>query len=226
MCGRFVLFSSSDEIRKTFSIDSIRAKVAPDYNVCPTRHILTIINENGQNVLVAMHWGLVPSWAKDRSMAARMINARSETLSEKPGFRNAFKKRRCLIPANGYYEWKGERGNRQPWYITTETGTPFAFAGLWERWIDRNSPDHSPLDSCTIVTTEAIASIRHIHDRMPALPAPEDYQSWLDPGLEDAAELNRMLRTGAIEQIRSHPVSKIVNSVRSNGPELIQKIDA
>ncbi len=129
MCGRFVLFSPSEEIRKAFSIDSIQAEVAPDYNVCPTRHILTVINENGQNVLVRMHWGLVPYWAKDRSLAARMINARSETLSEKPGFRNAFKKRRCLIPANGYYEWKGKRGNRQPWYITTETGAPFAFAG-------------------------------------------------------------------------------------------------
>ena len=173
-----------------------------------------------------MHWGLVSSWAKDRSFAVRMINARSETLSEKPVFRNAFKKRRCLIPANGYYEWRGEKGNKQPWYITFETGTPFAFAGLWERWIDPRSPDSAPLDSCTIVTTEAIASIRHIHDRMPAMPAPEHYESWLDPNLKDAAELNRMLRTGTIEQITSYPVSKIVNSVRSNGPELIQKIDA
>ncbi|MDD4464087.1 MAG: SOS response-associated peptidase family protein, partial [Desulfobacterales bacterium] len=109
-------------------------------------------------------------------------------------------------------------------YITTETGAPFAFAGLWERWIDRNFPDHSPLDSCTIVTTEAIDSIRHIHDRMPLIPAPEHYESWLDPGLENPAELNRMLRTGAVEPMTCYPVSKAVNSVRSTGPDLIQRI--
>jgi putative SOS response-associated peptidase YedK len=153
-----------------------------------------------------------------------MINARSETLSEKPVFRNAFKKRRCLIPANGYYEWRGEKGNKQPWYITFETGTPFVFAGLWERWIDPRSPDSAPLDSCTIVTTEAIASIRHIHDRMPLIPAPEHYESWLDPNLEDAGELNRILQAGSVRELAFYPVSKSVNSVKSGGPDLIQRI--
>lgn len=224
MCGRYVISSPYDIIKESFSIDSAQEDFTPNYNVCPTQHIPAILNENGKNVLTKIHWGLVPSWAKDKSMAVRMINARSETISEKPSFRNAFKKRRCLIPANGYYEWKGEKGNKEPYYITSATGELFAFVGLWERWTDKESPDSSPLNSCTIVTTAASPSIQHIHDRMPVILAPQCYEAWLNPKLEDSNELNRMLQNGLVQELEYYKVSKAVNLVRNNGPELIQRI--
>ena len=224
MCGRYVISSPYDIMKESFSIDSAQEDFTPNYNVCPTQHIPAISNENGKNVLTKMHWGLVPSWAKDKSVAVRMINARSETISEKPSFRNAFKKRRCLIPANGYYEWKGEKGNIEPYYITSTTGVLFAFAGLWERWTDKDSPDSAPLDSCTIVTTTASLSILHIHDRMPVILAHQYYEAWLNPEFQDAGELNRILQTGVIQEMKYYLVSKAVNSVKNNGPELIQRI--
>jgi putative SOS response-associated peptidase YedK len=224
MCGRFVISSPLDIIKSSFAIDVTNEDVIPNYNVCPTQLIPSILNHNGKNILTKMHWGLVPSWAIDKSVAVRMINARSETISEKPSFRNAFKKRRCLIPAEGYYEWKGEKGNKQPYYITSTTGVLVAFAGLWERWTDKESPDSSPLVSCTIVTTAAIPLIEHIHTRMPVILAPQYYEAWLNPKLEDVGEIHRILQYGAVQEMGYYPVSKAVNSIRNNGSDLIQKI--
>lgn len=224
MCGRYVISSPYDIIMESFSIDSTKIDVTPNYNACPTQYIPAILIENGKNVLTKMHWGLVPPWAKNKSISVKMINARSETISEKPSFRNAFKKRRCLIPANGYYEWKGEKGDKEPYYITSATGELFAFVGLWERWTDRESPDIAPLDSCTIITTAASPLIKHIHDRMPVILAPQYYEAWLNPKLEDSNELYRILQTGAIQEMKYYPVSKAVNSVRNNGPELIKEL--
>jgi len=224
MCGRFVISSSYDFIKKSFAIDFTDRDITPNYNVCPTQHIPAVRNKNGKNILTKMHWGLVPSWAKDKSAATRMINARSETISEKPSFRNAFKKRRCLIPVNGYYEWKGDKGNKQPYFITPTTGVLFGFAGLWERWTDKEAPDSSPFDSCTIVTTAASIAIEHIHTRMPLILDPRYYDAWLNPELEDVGELRRILQSGAVQEMTYYPVSKAVNPVKNNGPELIQKI--
>jgi putative SOS response-associated peptidase YedK len=224
MCGRFVVSSPSDIIKKSFAINFTDEDITPNYNICPTQHIPVVLNQNGKNILTKMHWGLVPSWAKDKSVAAKMINARSETVSEKPSFRNAFKRRRCLIPANGYYEWNGEKGNKQPYYITPTTGELFAFAGLWDRWTDKESPDSSPLYSCTIVTTAASLSIQHIHTRMPEILAHNYYDAWLNPELEKISELNRILQNGAVQEMTFYSVSKAVNSVKNNGPDLIQQI--
>jgi putative SOS response-associated peptidase YedK len=224
MCGRFVISSSYDILKQTFAIEGTDEQIDANYNVCPTQHILAILNPEGKKILRKMHWGLVPSWVKDKSAASKMINARSETLSEKPSFRNAFRKRRCLIPADGYYEWKGEKGHKQPYFITPATGVPFGFAGLWERWAGEESPDCSPLDSCTIVTTAASHSIAHIHTRMPVILTAALYEVWLNPELKDVGELNRLLQTGAVQEMIYYPVSKAVNTIGNNGPNLIQKI--
>ena len=152
-----------------------------------------------------------------------MINARSESIAEKPSFRSAFKKRRCLIPADGFYEWKGEKGRKQPMFITSPDRKPFAFAGLWETWRKKDDPD-STYKSCTIITTRASDSIRDIHHRMPVILKPSAYESWLDPGNQDAAELEKILENEIITELVSYPVSKQVNSTRNNDSSCIEAI--
>jgi putative SOS response-associated peptidase YedK len=173
-----------------------------------------------------MHWGLIPFWAKDTSGASRMINARAETAATKPSFRAAFKKRRCLIPADGFYEWTGEKGRKQPWYLGLPNGQPFAFAGLYEFWKDKQGVDSDRIHtSVTILTTAASQSVRKIHHRMPVILAPDTYENWLDPGLQDPETVNQMLNAGHVTELDSHPVSKMVNQVRNNSPECIKPID-
>ena len=225
MCGRFVIFSPYDVIKESFDISYSEADLSPNYNVCPTQFIPAVFKKNGSNILTVMHWGIVPSWAKDKSIAARMINARAETISEKPSFRNAFKKQRCLIPANGYYEWSGEKGKKQPHYIKPQHAELFAFAGLWERWIDKDSPDKPLLVSCTIVTTASSPSVQHIHNRMPVILSPQYYEDWLNAGLNDTGEINGIFQIGTVQEMTHYPVSKAVNTVKNNGPGLIQKLD-
>ena len=224
MCGRFSQFSSLEIIQQTFSVETAMFEETPNYNVAPTQKILAIIKQEDKNKLEYLHWGLVPFWAKDISIGSRMINARAETVASKPSFRNAFKKRRCLIPADGFYEWKGEKGDKQPYYIFTPFGEPFAFAGLWETWTDKESDEESVYKSCTIITTVASESIREIHNRMPAILDPKYHGKWLDAEIQDPKELETILQDGIILDMISYPVSTLVNSVKNNDPYCIKPI--
>lgn len=222
MCGRFVQNIPLETLQQSFNISTADLSIAPNFNVAPTQEILTILKHENENKLVKLHWGLVPFWAKDVSIGNRMINARAETVASKPSFRNAFKKRRCLIPADGFYEWTGEKGHKQPYYVTSPTGEPFAFAGLWERWTDKN--DESVYKSCTIITTAASESIVEIHHRMPVILDPKHYEKWLDAEIQDAKELESVLKDGIIHYMKYYPVSTFVNSVKNNDPDCIKPI--
>jgi putative SOS response-associated peptidase YedK len=190
--------------------------------------------------LRVVRWGLVPYWAKDPSIGSRLINARAETVDSKPAFRQAFKRRRCLLPADGYYEWQrpegatsgkgrgGQGGTKQPYYIFRKDGGPLAFAGLYERWRDASLPDDHErawLWTVTIITTSAPDDLGQIHDRMPMVIEPDRWQEWLDPALNDPADLRALLAPAAAGGLTSYPVSTAVNSVRNNGPELIERVD-
>jgi putative SOS response-associated peptidase YedK len=168
MCGRFSLFCSPTELQRHFDVHPAFLEIPPNYNVAPTQEVPVIIRHKGGRHLEKHHWGLVPFWAKDASIGSRMINARVETITSKPAFRVAIKQRRCLIPANGFYEWFGKSGNKQPYYFCLPSNKPIAFAGLWEVWEDKNTAaEASPYKSCTIITTDASESVKDIHNRMP-----------------------------------------------------------
>ena len=216
MCGRFVGYRGLDELKKFFPIDHAACEVMENYNVAPSQKILCIIQYGSENRLEKLHWGLVPFWADDISIGGRMINARAETIATKPSFRNAFRKRRCLILADGFFEWKGKKGHKQPIFIALPDNKPFAFAGLWEIWKKKDSD--SGYKSCTIITTEASKSIREIHHRMPTVLKPEVYELWLDSENNHVNQLANILKTGIITEFVSHPVSKQVNSVQNNTP--------
>ena len=178
MCGRFVGYRKLGDYQDKFRIELFDVDPKPNFNVTPTQMIPVIVRQDDQNVLKEFKWGLVPFWADDPAIGNRMINARSETVESKPAFRAAFKKRRCLIPADGFYEWKGKKGSKQPMYITTPDDEPFGFAGLWEVW-DNKGEEDEPLYTCTILTTDASDSIKDIHDRMPVILKPEAYKNWV-----------------------------------------------
>jgi putative SOS response-associated peptidase YedK len=222
MCGRFVGYRNLDELQEFFPIDRANCEVTENFNVAPSQEILVIYKQEGENWLDKFHWGLVPFWAKDPSIGNRMINARAETVAEKPAFKNAFKKRRCLIIADGFYEWKGPRGQKQPMLITLPDKKPFAFAGLWETW--RREDTDSLYRSCTIITTEASESIREIHHRMPVILKPEAYPEWLNPNNQDISYLKKIMQK-KLTRLISYPVSKQVNSARNNDPSCIDPID-
>jgi putative SOS response-associated peptidase YedK len=223
MCGRFVGYRSLRELEAYFPIDKVACEAAENFNVAPSQEILTIVKQKGEYWLDKFHWGLVPFWAKDISIGNKMINARAESVAEKPSFRNAFKKRRCLIPADGFYEWKGPKGDKQPMFITLPDKKPFAFAGLWETWNDKDAPD-SIYKSCTIITTQASDSMRDIHHRMPAILKPQIFETWLDPANQNVTELNEILKNEIITELTSYPVSREVNSIRRNDPSCIEPI--
>jgi len=223
MCGRFAGFRSLRELQERFPIVKAACEVTANYNVAPSQEILAIIKHEGENWLDKFHWGLVPFWAKDISIGNRMINARSETVAEKPSFRNAFKKRRCLIVADGFYEWKGEKGYKQPMFITLPDRKPFAFAGLWEAWNKKPDSD-STYKSCTIITTQASKSFSEIHHRMPVILNSEIYEPWLDSQNQDLDELKNILKREIITELVSYPVSKQVNSASHNNPACIEPI--
>ena len=223
MCGRFVVFSDREQFKEHFPIDRALSEVTPNYNVAPTQEILTIVRQENLNLLEKLHWGLVPHWDKDLSTGYKMINARVESISSKPSFRDAFKKRRCLILADGFYEWKGEKGQKQPFFITLPDERPFAFAGLWEMWRDKNKQDEA-YRSCTIITRDASASLMHIHDRMPAILHPDTYGTWLDHENHDIKTLQEILTKRSITDFKFRPVSKQVNSVKINDPSNIASV--
>jgi putative SOS response-associated peptidase YedK len=222
MCGRFVGYRKLDELKEFFPIDRAACEMTANYNVAPTQEILAIYSQHGQKWLDKFHWGLVPFWAKDPAIGNRLINARAETVAEKPSFKSAFKKRRCLIIADGFYEWKGPKGQKQPMFITLPDKKPFAFAGLWESW-GKKDPDH-PYKSCTIITTEACDALRDIHHRMPVILEPEIYERWLNPQNQDVNGLKEILEKRRLEDLVSHPVSTHVNSTRNNDPSCIDPL--
>jgi putative SOS response-associated peptidase YedK len=224
MCGRFVGYRNLDDLKTFFPIDKAACEVTSNFNVAPSQEILTIFKQDGKNWLDKFHWGLVPFWAKDISIGNKMINARAESVAEKPSFHNAFKKRRCLILADGFYEWKGEKGRKQPMLITLPDKNPFAFAGLWETRNKKDDKD-SIYKSCTIITTQASDSIRDIHHRMPVILKPQVYEAWLDPDNQDVVELESILNNEIITDLSSHPVSTKVNSTRNNDPSCIEPIE-
>jgi putative SOS response-associated peptidase YedK len=194
------------------------------YNIAPSQPIAVVAN-NGDNRIEYFRWGLVPSWAKDESIGNRMINARCETLAEKPMFRTALKRRRCLIPADGFYEWKKnpDGKTKTPMYIRMKGGKPFAFAGLWDRWL---SPDGSDLLTCTIITGEANELVRPIHDRMPAILTGDDCRKWIAPGEMESENANALLRPLAAEEMEAYPVSRLVNNPGTDSKECIESITA
>ena len=222
MCGRFVGYRSLDELKNIFPIDQSACEVTANYNVAPSQEILAIFNHQGENWLDKFHWGLVPFWAKDPSIGNRMINARAETIAENPSFRNAFKQRRCLIIADGFYEWQGPKGQKQPMFITLCDKKPFAFAGLWETW-SKKDPE-TLYKSCTIITTEACEAVREIHHRMPVIIKPEAYKFWLNPNNQDVNALKNILEKELLTDLVSHPVSKQVNSTRNNDASCIDPV--
>jgi putative SOS response-associated peptidase YedK len=225
MCGRFVQYSPLQTIQQILDVGTVSFEVIPNYNVAPTQKIITVIKHNNENKLEKLHWGLVPFWAKDISIGSRMINARAETVSQKPSFRNAFRKRRCLIPADGFYEWKGEKGNKQPYYVSIPSGEPFSFAGLWETWTDKETGEESVYKSCTIITTAASESIREIHHRMPVILDPKFHEKWLNADIQDPKALQVIINDGIIHNMSFYPVSKLVNSVKNNDPNCIKPVD-
>lgn len=224
MCGRFVGFRPLEELIDHFPIDVSKVDVSENFNVAPSQEVLAIARYEEKNHLVKFNWGLVPFWAKDKTIGNRMVNARSETAATKPSFRSAFKKRRCLILADGFYEWKGDKGNKQPMFLTLPDGNPFAFAGLWEIW-DNKGKDPIPYRSCTILTTEASESVRPIHHRMPVILKPGAYDPWLDPANRDIEILQDIINSRIYTELVSKPVSKQVNSVRNNSPDNIKQIE-
>ncbi|HLJ57886.1 MAG TPA: SOS response-associated peptidase [Chthonomonadaceae bacterium] len=231
MCGRYTLRSSTQQIVMRFAVAEVidatfgyDDPAAPRYNIAPTQPIV-VITENSPRVLVRMRWGLVPSWAKDPSIGSRMINARAETLPEKPAFRTALMRRRCLIPADGFYEWRkeGKSGKvRQPVRFRLKDDGLFAFAGLWDEW---GAPDGSPLHSCTIITVEANAVVAAVHDRMPAILRREDEAEWLDSSNTAVGDLLPLLAPYPSEEMEAYEVSRRVNSAAAEGPECIKPVD-
>lgn len=211
MCGRFTQTHSASELAAIFDLEEV-PEWQPRYNIAPTQMIPAIVEPHHFKPL---RWGLIPAWAKDPSIGAKLINARAETVSEKPSFRDAFQRRRCLIVADGYYEWKKQAGKKQPFYFRLTSGQAFAFAGLWEHW---NSPTGETVETCTIITTAANELAATVHDRMPVILSETEYDRWLDPNFQSAQAL---LHPYASEQMLSYPVSPSVNRPSHDTPDCI-----
>jgi len=256
MCGRYASARKRIELLEEFSVqrDKVTEPLRPDYNVAPTKPVYAVLDRAGRpdsaagsgqdsagdtgtavaRELRIVRWGLVPSWARDTAIGSRLINARAETVAEKPSYRRAFAKRRCLLPADGYYEWQvlsgeGSKKVKQPYFIHRADGGPLAFAGLYELWRDRQFPDGDPdawLWTATIITTSAPDELGQIHDRMPMVIRPESWADWLDPANTEPGDLQALLAPAMAGGLATYPVSTAVNSVRNNGPELIEPLPA
>ncbi|MDQ3813240.1 MAG: SOS response-associated peptidase [Armatimonadota bacterium] len=231
MCGRYTLHHSTEEVAERFAVQQIVLPLTARYNIAPSQPVAVVAQgkpetqKNGEDVrwLDAMKWGLVPFWAKDPDIGNRLINARAETLAEKPAFKAALKRRRCIIPADGFYEWKREGNRRVPLRIHRSDNGLFGFAGLWEEW---QSPDGSPLRTCTIVTTEPNDLMASIHNRMPAILRPEEESLWLDTSLNDVPDILKLLKPYPDAELTAHPVSRRVNSPNVDDPGCIVPVEA
>jgi putative SOS response-associated peptidase YedK len=236
MCGRFVLKAERDEIEREFAVRSETESTAAAhettdfhsarYNIAPSQIVAAIRQFETERIVSGLKWGLVPGWAKDAGKIKEMINARAETLTEKPMFRNAFRARRCIVPASGFYEWQkpagGGKGAKQPFYFYLKDKPVFGFAALWEERTDTETGE--ALESCAIITTEANATLTPVHDRMPVILKPEDYDAWLDPKEMDAERLQKLLKPYPSYEMNSHAVSKQVNNAGYDSAELINSL--
>ena len=223
MCGRFTLVKLAD-VEGYFPWIKPPDEAIPRYNIAPTQPILIAANDAKNSAFQFDYalWGLIPCWAKDPKIGNKMINARAETLAEKPSFRTALKRRRCLIPADGFYEWRKEAdGSKTPMYIRMKTGQPFAFAGLWEDWCDH---DAAPVRSCTIITTTPNALMKTIHDRMPVILPPEAQHRWLAAGEQNPADLQPLMVPFTADAMEAFPVSRTVNNPRNELPECVNPV--
>ncbi|MDN3448706.1 SOS response-associated peptidase [Planococcus sp. APC 3906] len=223
MCGRYALYTDYAIILERFHIEESavgEGEYSPSYNIAPSQKVLAIVNDGTKNRLGYLKWGLVPPWAKDQKIGYKMINARAETAAEKPSFRHAFKKKRCLIIADAFYEWQRTDEGKIPMLAKLKSGKPFAFAGLWETW---QSPEGETVNTCTILTTQANRVMGTIHDRMPVMLSEEGEKLWLDP--QQAPQvLEELLKPFDSDEMETFEVSDAVNSPKHNGPELIRKV--
>jgi putative SOS response-associated peptidase YedK len=223
MCGRFTLRTPTAILVEQFQLGGA-PQLTPRFNIAPTQPIALVRLSPGDDTrrLTLARWGLVPPWAKDPSMGARMINARGETVASKPAFRAAFRRRRCLVPADGYYEWQKLGNRKQPFHLRMQDNRPFALAGLWEQWRGDRDDDAEPLQTCTIITTQANELGRPIHDRMPVILDAADYELWLDPQMQDSGRIEPLLRPYDSAAMVAEPVSTYVNNVRHDGPKCLE----
>jgi putative SOS response-associated peptidase YedK len=218
MCGRYTLATDLKQVAKRFdaAAEEIPA-ISSRYNIAPTQQVI-VVSDEGKRTIKQMRWGLIPSWAKDPAIGNRMINARAETLAEKPAFRAALKKRRCIIPADGFFEWKKLGKVKQPVHIVLKSREPFGFAGLWEHW---KSPDGEEILSCTIITTEANELLKAVHERMPVILSREAEAVWLDPKIQEPEKLLPLLKQFPSDKMEFYPVSREVNSPTFDKPSNI-----
>jgi len=246
VCGRYAASRNPDDLVEEFEIDrvDVRERLEPDYNVAPTKGVYAVLTRHPKDLppgtsavrqLRVLRWGLVPSWAKDPSIGNRMINARVETADTKPAFRRAFAQRRCLLPADGYYEWYAQEGHldvrgkprKQPFFIRPRDGGVLPMAGLYEFWRDPAREPDDPeawLTTCVVLTAQAADELGHIHDRMPMVVDRRDWAAWLDPDATEPASAKALLRPAAATSLEAHPVSTLVNDVRHNGAELLEPL--
>lgn len=221
MCGRFDLHLPRELLEEIFGI-SISYEIRRRYNIAPTQEIAAVrTNLDRERQLDFLKWGLIPSWAKDPSIGSRMINARSETVHEKPSFRTALKHRRCVIPANGFYEWEAVEGKKKPFYLKMKDDKPMLFAGLWDHW---KPGDGEEILSCAILTTNSNDLITPLHDRMPVLLGISDIDFWLDPALDQPEHLTHLFQPFPSEEMEMYPVSDMVNSPKNDDPSCIERI--
>jgi putative SOS response-associated peptidase YedK len=223
MCGRFTLHLPPDLLAEIFGLSEI--PVFPSrYNIAPTQQVAAIREKaNGLREMDFLRWGLIPSWAKDKSVGNRMINARSETVAEKPAFRKAVRLRRCIVPASGFFEWREAEKRKLPFYLRCRDGSPMAFAGMWDAW---KSPEGETVESCTILTTSSNELIEPLHDRMPVILHSEEYHLWLNREITDPEKLMPVFRAYPANLMEMYPVSELVNSPRNDSPDLIKPIAA
>lgn len=224
MCGRFTLTVSAEVLADHFKLEAV-PPLEPRFNIAPTQavSVIWIRPARKRRELAILQWGLIPSWADDPSMGARCINARAETVLEKPAYRTPFRYRRCLMAADGFFEWKGKGKLRQPYYFRLKDGRPFAFAGLWEQWGPEGADQ---IETCALITTDANQEVRPIHERMPVILSPADYDLWLDPHNHEAERLLPLLRPFTAEPLEVFPVSTRVNSPFEDEPECITPLES
>ncbi len=224
MCGRYSQRQSAKIIAQAFQVNDVPT-LEPRYNIAPTQSVPTVLQTSASTnrQFKMLHWGLIPSWAKDSKMGAKLINARAETVAEKPAFRSAFRQRRCLVLADGFYEWQQQehKKQKQPFYFRLSDERPFAFAGLWEHW---KGEDGEEIESCTLLTTEANELMQPIHNRMPVILDPKDYDLWLDAEVKKPELLQPLLHPYGSEEMTAYPVSTVVNKPSNDSAECIERV--
>ncbi len=226
MCGRFTNNAKPEQIKTEFNVGVKNPNLfQPRFNIAPSQMIDVVLAPESERILSQLKWGLVPSWSKDAPTSKGLINARAETITEKPSFREAFKSRRCIIPASGFYEWqKKGTGAKQPFYFYLNDKDVFGFAGLWEEWLDKQTGEL--LETCTIITTEANEVLKPVHERMPVILKAESYDEWLDAKVKNTEKLQRLLVPYPADEMNSHVVSRSVNIPDSDSPDLVKPMNS